>query len=334
MSNPKWVLSPFIDLIRRLATRLYRTQFEWRFVGAPNGSTDVRRLLVDPRDDTLWYVSTHSHGLFVTRDGGTTWEHPLSGNVGAMALDPTNADVVYGSSGTSVYRSTNRGEEWCQLYSLPNSESFIDSLLVATSQTDIYLGASNAQRNARIYRSPDGGTTWDISFDSGPRGLNIWDIAEDPINGYLYFCTEDSAFHDPSPVMRSVNRGESWDDIAPPSGPHCLNVKVDPATHVVYLLTESRWLYESTNFGASWSTSSQVPFGAVLLIDRNLPTRFVGGEMTAAGRAGGVYLSENAGESFRSGGLIGSYVMSLALNGTSTLLFAAAYGQGIHRRSI
>lgn len=209
MSVPKSVLSPFVELMRRLAARLHRAKFVWRFVGAPSGSTDLRAMLVDLRDERLWYISTAAHGLFVTRDGGTTWEHPLAGNVGAIAIDPRNADVVYATSGTNVHRSTDRGRTWCQLYSLPDSQCFIDAILVSGFQTDIYLGASTTLQHARIYRSRDAGTTWDVSFDSGQCGLHIWDIAEDAINGFLYFCTEDSAYHDPSPVMKSSNRGDS-----------------------------------------------------------------------------------------------------------------------------
>src|SRR4051794_11588455 len=57
--------------------------------------------------------STPGIGAFRTTDGGQTWEHATgvpSGVLGfALAVDPTNADVVYAATGAGLYRSTDAG---------------------------------------------------------------------------------------------------------------------------------------------------------------------------------------------------------------------------------
>src|SRR3954469_7703634 len=57
--------------------------------------------------------STPGIGAFRTTAGGRTWEHATgvpSGVLGfALAVDPTNADVVYAATGTGLYRSADAG---------------------------------------------------------------------------------------------------------------------------------------------------------------------------------------------------------------------------------
>lgn len=142
MSPPNWVLSPFYRLVRWLAALLQGVNVKWQFVGAPDGRVDLRDMIVDPRDARVWYVSTMSDGLFVTRDGGATWDRHLSGNVGAMATDPGNADIVYASSDTTVYRSADRGLTWLHVYTLPDPQGFIDCILVSGNGTDLFLGSA------------------------------------------------------------------------------------------------------------------------------------------------------------------------------------------------
>ncbi len=130
--------------------------------------------------------------------------------------------------------------------------------------------------------------------------------------------------------MRSENGGGSWGDVIPWKNPfgHGLKVQVHPVTQDVYFLAESqRVLYKSSDFGDTW-TGNNVDINNDLIIDKNYPDRFFGAAIVSGTYVGGVYFSEDAGESFAFGGLAGT-TPSLALNGTSTKLYAAA-GKGIY----
>ena len=75
---------------------------DWVFVGAPLGDTSLRDMAVDPEDGNLWYVGSQANGLYVTRDGGNTWEQHIGGTVGAIAIDPDNHNTVYAGSGSDL----------------------------------------------------------------------------------------------------------------------------------------------------------------------------------------------------------------------------------------
>jgi len=60
----------------------------WENIGEPYGDTDLEDIVIDPSDDSIWYIGSFSNGLYVTRDAGTTWETHLSGNIGAVVSDP------------------------------------------------------------------------------------------------------------------------------------------------------------------------------------------------------------------------------------------------------
>ena len=313
--------------------------FNWQFVG-PSAYLNLLEIRVDPEDENLWYVGSQASGIYVTRNSGNTWEQHLSGIVKALEIDPNNHSIVYASSGSDLYKSVDQGVTWSPVYSFPSvisdpvkspvdSPTTIDSILVSSIYGDIYVGLASTFHHGRVYKSSDGGSTWDISFDT-EDGLHIWDMEENPINGYLYFCTENPSHLVNALVMRSKDRGESWEDINPLQSTfgHGLKIQVHPVTQYVYFLTESqRVLYKSTDFGDTW-IGKNVDINGDLIIDKNYPDRFFGAAIVSGTYVGGVYFSEDTGESFTFGGLAGT-TPRLAMNGTSTKLLAAA-GGGIY----
>src|ERR1051325_1594108 len=80
----------------------------WAHLGL-EGTRQISRVLVDPRDANVVYVAALGHayganperGVYRTRDGGRTWKKVLFKNedVGAadLALDPADSRVVYAS---------------------------------------------------------------------------------------------------------------------------------------------------------------------------------------------------------------------------------------------
>lgn len=310
---------------------------DWVFVGAPLGDTALRDMLVDPANEDLWYVGSQDSGLYVTRDAGGTWEQHLDGTVGAIAIDPAEPDVVYAGSGSDLYRSDDRGATWDLRFAFPNpipgpvrdAPTFIDSILVSAVDGTLVVGLTATFHSARVYTSGDDGATWDISFEA-PNGFHFWDLAEIAGDGTWFFCTEDPS-HIASPVvMRSADRGLSWEEMTAVSGSHGLNLDVHPWTQAVYFLTESGVLYSSPDAGDTWSGPQFLEFGSVLLIDPVRPERFFGGEFVRGIKVGGVYASEDTGASYEFIGLTDRTIGSLALNGTSTKLFAVAPGYGIY----
>jgi photosystem II stability/assembly factor-like uncharacterized protein len=110
----------------------------WVFGGSPFGNTNQ---------------------ISKTTNGGATWAgqpfsptHGLSFNDGDMA----NASTGY-CVGVNVYKTTNGGSNWNALTTLPSGIYW--SRVQAFSPSTLYLGGSQ-----RIYKSFDGGLTWDSVF--------------------------------------------------------------------------------------------------------------------------------------------------------------------------
>ncbi len=145
-------------------------------------------------------IGSASGGVWKSEDGGTTF-HPVFDkqpvkSIGAVALDPTNKDVMWVGSGESwtrnsvslgngVYKSTDGGETWTNV-GLPNSER-IDRIIVHPKNGDIvYVCAPGAlwsdSPDRGLYKTTDGGKTWSLIL----KGLNLStgcsSVAMDPAN--------------------------------------------------------------------------------------------------------------------------------------------------------
>jgi len=108
-----------------------------------------------------------NNGLYITRNGGITWERYNSGNVGAIAIHPADHNIVYVSAGSNLYGSGNQGVTWRLVFSFPipiagpavDSSTFINSLLVSSIDGALVVGLRSTLHNARVYRSNDGDVT-------------------------------------------------------------------------------------------------------------------------------------------------------------------------------
>ncbi len=315
------------------------SRFFWESIGGPNGDTDLRDIVIDPRDDNIWYVGSQNNGLYVTRDGGNSWTSFLGGTIGSIVIDPYYYDI-YASSGSDLYRSTDLGLSWDLVVPFPNtipgpsgdSPTFINSVLVSYSPGWIAVGLSSTLHSARIYLTNDHGGTWWVSWES-PIGYHIWDMLEDPYWGSWTFCTED-ANHNANPVvMRSIDMGTTWQEIpaltgVPTSG-HGLNLDINFWTGTIYFLRECSLLSVSNDSGVTWSPSGAhfVGFGSTMLLDSGCPNRIFGGEMVRGLSDGGVFVSEDWGQTFSFLGLPNNTVSSLAIDSSSTILIAVSdYG--------
>jgi hypothetical protein len=80
---------------------------------------------------------------------------------------------------------------------------------------------------AFIYKSPDGGDTWDRVYDGTERHVHF--VAADPYSGYLYASIGDG--EDRRKVMRSTDTGETWETIIPSTFPcsHPVSIVFTPS---------------------------------------------------------------------------------------------------------
>jgi hypothetical protein len=308
-------------------------------VGAPLGARYVNSINLDPEDENVWYVTSMS-GLYITRNGGASWELSLVGtgiNGGimgdeALAIDPTDPRRVYAAIGSKIYGSTDKGRSWTMLHAVPLTG--FSPLMVGDNGT-IYaptMGVSG--ENPGIWISEDFGASWDFhSFGVAISFLITWDIARDPVTGALYVVTEPSAHPQPydPPLLRSLDNGVTWQDVSGTLPWHGVQIQIDTQNQDVYVLLEGPGVYRSSDLGLSWQHLSPA-ISLELEMDESHPNRFYGSNHFS--RGGGAVVSIDGGRTFNHIGLSTLVVGSMTTNRSGTRLYAAVYGAGIFVTSV
>ncbi|NQZ79120.1 MAG: hypothetical protein HRT61_23830, partial [Ekhidna sp.] len=171
----------------------------WKHMGLKETKT-IHRILIDPRDGDVVYVGAMGdtftpgphRGLYKTTDGGKTWNKILFTNnqsgVADMVMDLQNPNkilvalydhrrtpysFVSGGSGSGLFMTMDGGASWTQLSEengLPTGELGRIGLAIAPSDPKRIYAKIEATKNA-LYRSDDGGYTWEMINDN-PRFTN------------------------------------------------------------------------------------------------------------------------------------------------------------------
>lgn len=117
-------------------------------------------------------------GPFPLANGQTNGtETPVSGRTISIAVHPTNADIVYvGTAQGGLYRSTNGGQSWTQLFDAADSQ-VIGAIAIAPSDPEIvYVGTgengqcgSGCYAGVGVYRIDNASTTATLTGPINPQ---------------------------------------------------------------------------------------------------------------------------------------------------------------------
>jgi uncharacterized repeat protein (TIGR01451 family) len=155
----------------------------WREVtGFPaNGSvpagTSATGLLFAPSNPSIAYAAVYSNGagalgLYKSTDTGNNWaavnQNPVSSALNLLAVDPSNASIVYGSGAPlseTLLKSVDGAVTWSTLtWDISSSANTPNVLTIDPVHPNILYAASNE----RIGRSVDGGASWETLRGSSP----------------------------------------------------------------------------------------------------------------------------------------------------------------------
>ena len=138
--------------------------------------------------------------MWKSEDGGTTFKpvfdkQPVK-SIGAVALDPTNHDVMWVGTGESwtrnsvsigngVYKSTDGGETWTNV-GLPQRERITRILVHPKNGNIVYVCAPGAlwsdSPDRGLYKTTDGGKTWSLILKGANLSTGCSSVAMDPAN--------------------------------------------------------------------------------------------------------------------------------------------------------
>ena len=258
----------------------------WRLVGPYRGGRvlAVTGVIGDPH---TYYFGGVAGGVWKSTDGGLGWRpmtdksKDMSPSIGAIAVAPSDSNVVYAATGEAcirgdiiggngVYKSIDAGKTWSYI-GLRDTHA-IGRMIVHPKNPDIVLVAAlghpfgpNPDRG--IYRTTDGGKNWTkvLYKDENTGGI---DLSFDPGNANVIFAALWQARRYPwdlvsggpgSGLYRSTDGGSTWKQLTGHGLPDGITGRIGVAvaygSNRVWALIENDkgGLFRSDDGGDTWT---------------------------------------------------------------------------------
>lgn len=270
------------------------SEFRWRSIGPFRGG---RTKAVDgiAARPGVFYVGAVNGGVWTTNDYGRTWrplfdEQP-TGSIGAIAIAPSNPDIIYVgsgegmqrpdlSTGNGIYKSTDAGRTWTHL-GLRDGQQ-IPQIIVDPANPDRLFVAVlghpyGPNRERGIFRSTDGGRTFEsvLFTDDNTGGV---DLAFDPADASTIYAAllesrqgpwENGVWTGPgSGLYKSTDGGTTWRPLTRglptfADGLGRIGITVAPSLRTrLYAVVDARaqsGIYRSDDAGETWTRANADP---------------------------------------------------------------------------
>jgi photosystem II stability/assembly factor-like uncharacterized protein len=198
-------------------------------------------IVASPSSADKYYLAGASGGVWRTLDGGFTWtpltDHLPMNSIGALALDPTNEDIIYAGSGEAtfanhsfygqgLYKTSDGGDTWVVLAAESFAGRTFSRIVVSHEDPHVvfasimHAGGFPARNAAKghprmndpvgVYRSTDGGNTWTL-LGGGLPATAASDIWMDPTDADILYAAIGDIFGLPgNGIFKSIDGGDTW----------------------------------------------------------------------------------------------------------------------------
>jgi len=277
--------------MRQQAAAKGKSAVTWAQAGPSNIPGRITDLAIHPSQPGVIYAASAAGGVFKSTDYGATWtatfDNTGTQSVGAIAIHPTNPNILYAGTGeansagdsyegTGVYKTTDGGQNWTYM-GLPESYHIGRIIIDPLRPESVYVAVAgklfgtNTERG--LYRSPDGGQTWDQLLYTAEFTACI-DVALHPSTGTMLAAMWER-YREPrervvggwtSGLYRSTDFGASWSFIdrdlpQPAADLGRIGVSIDPLSNTAYAILcdhpgDFIGVYKSTTLGHGWTQTS------------------------------------------------------------------------------
>jgi len=266
----------------------------------------------------------------VSRAQNDTWitHGPYGGDIKALVLDRANTSVVYaGLEAQGVWKSVDGGENWS-----PASAGLGDLHILALEQDPHVAAVLYAGTKTGVYKSADAGVSWQLS-DS--LNTEVRAFAFD-LNSpqHIYGATKLGLFESP-------DAGISWQHVNADSleSEDLWSVLVNATDSTVYVGTYKSGVFKRGQQDTYWRAANNgLDVGSVdnLKISELVIKSAAKGEMLAATRGGGVFLTTNGGDVWTSisnqNGMFNKYILDIAVDPyNDNNLYVASNREGVFK---
>ncbi len=266
-------------------------ELTWRNIG-PFRAGRTKAATGVPQQPNLFYIAAVNGGAWRTTDYGRTWtpifDGQSSGSIGALAVAPSDPNVIYIgsgeglqrpdlSTGNGIYKSTDAGKTWTHL-GLRDGQQIPQIAIDPRNPNRLFVAVlghpygPNAERG--LYRSLDGGQSFTkvLGKDENTGAIDIVMAPDDPNTLYAALWEarqgpwENGVWQGPGTgLFKSTDGGDSWTPImnglpTPAEGLGRIGIAVSPSRpQRVYITIDAEarsGIYRSDDGGASWTKTS------------------------------------------------------------------------------
>jgi photosystem II stability/assembly factor-like uncharacterized protein len=287
------VFLPFgLSAAQQIPENTYQ-ELHWRMIGPFRGGR-TRAATGVPSQPNVFYMGQVNGGVWKSDDYGRTWtpifDHESTQSIGAIAVSPSNPNIIYVGSGeglhrpdlsvgNGIYKSTDAGKTWTHLGLRDGFQ--IPALAIDPRDPNRVFAAvlghpygPNEERG--LFRSTDGGQTWQkVIYKDENTGAS--DVEIDPSNPDVIYASMWEAREGPwednnivngtgGGLFKSTDGGTTWHPLTNglPKDLSQIYVAIAPSDpHRLYatlaIASGKLAFYRSDDAGESWSKATDDP---------------------------------------------------------------------------
>ncbi len=252
------------------------------------------------------WATNPERGLYKTEDGGQTWKLVkfISDRAGfiEVALDPSNPDIVWASSwerirgpyflksggpGSALWRSTDAGATWTEVKGTgwpethkgriniaiyPGDSKIVYAMVEADSMPNTRAGQPPQQLKNGLYRTQDGGATWEHMNPTNVRPFYYNQVRVHPTKPNRVWFTS-------TPMLVSDDGGRTAREAARDVHIDTHALWIDPGDPEHMVIGNDGGVYITWDGGGAWDFGEYFPIGQFYEVsyDYRVPYHICGG---------------------------------------------------------
>ena len=274
----------------------------WKHIGL-EATRHISDVFVHPKNPDIVYVGAQGNpwgpneerGVYLTNDGGKTWEKILFVNEDSgivdMTVHPTNPNfmmvtswdfrrkpwvVKSGGPGSRVYKTTDGGETWKEITKgLPELKGKMGISISAANPDIVYMAIEAKGKEGGVYRSDNAGESFKQTTSDPATFARAWyymHIIADPND-------EDELWVLNGRLMKSIDGGKTFSNVRGSHVDHH-DLWINPHNSEIIINGNDGGASVTFNGGKTWSSVLNQPTGQFyrVITDNGYPYKVYSGQ--------------------------------------------------------